>query len=70
MVVALCGGMALHIHGLQKCNPQGGGAISLDEWMTHVHMDSRKCPNNKVIIESFVFTGYIFVTRKEMGQCR
>ena len=60
--------MALHIHGLQKCNPQGGGAMSLEE-DTFVLMDSRKCPNNKVIIESFVFTGYIFVTRKEVGRC-
>ena len=30
MVVALRGGMALHIHGVQKCNPQGDGAMSLD----------------------------------------
>ena len=41
--------------GLQKCNPQGGRAISLDEWITHVLMDSRKCPNSKVIVEHAVF---------------
>ena len=63
MVVALRGGMAMYIHGLHFCNPQGGGAMSLEEDPL-VLMDSQKCPNNKVIAESIAFTGYIFIPRK------